>query len=75
MAKSLTYGQGPYISLGYSGLGSNSFLDTMSKKIMQVETKTSWSGTKQILGMGPKQSLQEHSWLVNQVNLDQDSPG
>ena len=58
------------MSLGYSGLGTNSFLDTMSKKILQVETKTSWSGTRQILGLGPKQSLQEHSWLVNQVNLD-----
>ena len=63
------------MSLGYYGLGPDSFLGTMSKQILQVETKTSWSGTRQILGLGPKQSVQEHSWLVDQVNLGQDSPG
>ena len=63
MAKSLTYGQGPYMSLGYSGLGPNCFLNTMSKHILQVETEISWSGTKQF--------LQERSWSVNQVDLGQ----
>ena len=51
------------MSLGYSGLGPDSFLDTVSKQILQVETETSRSGTKQF--------LQEHSWSVNQVNLGQ----
>ena len=51
------------MSLRYSSLGPNSFLDMMSKQILQVETKTSWSGTKQF--------LQEHPWSVNQVNLGQ----
>ena len=41
------------MSLGYSGLGLDSFLDTMSKQILQVETETSWFGTRQILGLGP----------------------
>ena len=56
MAKSLTCGQGPYMSLGYSGLGPDNFLDTMSKQILQVETETSWSKSRQILGLGPSSS-------------------
>ena len=44
------------MSLGYSRLGPNNFLDTMSKQILQVETKTSTSGTRQILGLGPSSS-------------------
>ena len=42
------------MSLGYSTLGPDSFLDTMSN--LQVETETSWSGTRQILGLGPSNS-------------------
>ena len=59
------------MSLGYFGLGPDSFLDTMSKKILQIEVETSlvwdhansWSGTKQF--------LQVHSWSTNQVDLGQ----
>ena len=44
------------MSLGYFGLGRDSFLDMMSKENLQVKTKTSWSGTRQILGLGPNNS-------------------
>ena len=54
------------MSLGYSGLGLDNFLDMMSRQILQVETETSWSGTMQILGLGSSSS-----WFVNQVNLGQ----
>ena len=41
------------MSLGYSGLGPHNFLYMMSKQILEVETKDSWSGTRKILGVGP----------------------
>ena len=44
------------MSVGYSGLGPHSFLDTMSKQILQVEIETSWFGTRQIIGLGPSSS-------------------
>ena len=44
------------MSLGYSGVGPDIFLDTMSKQILQVETEISWSGTRQSHGLGPSSS-------------------
>ena len=51
------------MSLGYSGLVPDSFLDTMSKQILQVEAETSlvWD---QAIPVGTP-------WSVNQVNLGQ----
>ena len=41
------------MSLEYFGLGPYNFLDTMYKQILQVETKETWSRSRQILGLGP----------------------
>ena len=59
------------MSLGYSGRGLDSFLDTMSKQIIQVETKTFLVWDEVDSRSGTKQFLQVHSWSVNHVDLGQ----
>ena len=70
MAKSLTYGQGPYMPLLFL-VWDQAVSWSETKQILQVEVETflvwdqanSWSRTKQF--------LQVHSWSVNQVDLGQ----
>ena len=52
------------MSLEYFGLGPDSFLDMRSKQVLQVEAKTSWSRTRQILGLGPSSS---YKYILDQI--------